>query len=264
MCVITGANAGIGRATALELAGRGFDLILLGRSEERTRPVLEAIEASSRNATFIRCDLTSLASVAGAARSITNPIDVLINNAGVGGRRGITEDGFELAFGVNHLAHFLLTRVLLDQIHGRVVTVSSNAHFNATELPLNSIRHKTRSLIGWKEYGQSKLANVLFNRELAGRVDPRTVTTYAVHPGMTSTGIWRMPPRLRNLIFRNLKTPEEGAETSVWCATDTGLADDTGGYYAGCKPARISDLAQDEKLAAELWDRSEEWVAPFL
>lgn len=263
LAVITGANAGIGRATAVELGRRGFDLVLVGRSEDRTRPVLAELARLGAEARFVTCDLASLASVAGAARQVTEPVDALINNAGVGGRRGVTVDGFELAFGVNHLGHHLLTRLLLPQVEGRVVTVSSNAHFGAPGIDWERVRGRTRSIVGWSEYRVSKLANVLFSRELAKRTGG-SITTYAVHPGMVSTRIWRLPPSIRRLVSRKLVTPEEGARTSVWCATDPALSAESGGYYVRSQPGRISDVAADDSLAGDLWERSETWVAPYL
>jgi NAD(P)-dependent dehydrogenase (short-subunit alcohol dehydrogenase family) len=199
--------------------------------------------------------------VAEAARCLTAPIDVLINNAGVGGRRGVTEDGFELAFGVNHLGHYLLTRLLLPRIRGRVVTVSSNAHFGAPGIDWERVRMRTRSLAGWREYQVSKLANALFSRELSRRA---AVATYAVHPGMVSTGMWRLPRPILRVVTRNLLPVEQGAETSVWCATEPAIAGETGGYYLRCRPGRVGDVVADDALAAELWARSETWVAPLL
>ncbi len=261
LAAITGANAGIGRATAVELARRGFDLVLLGRSEERTQPVLGDLAQLGVAARFVQCDLASLASVSEAAHHVIEPIDVLINNAGVGGRRGVTVDGFELAFGVNHLGHFLLTQMLLPRIRGRVVTVSSNAHFGASGIDWDRVQGRTRSIVGWPEYQESKLANILFTRELAKRAGAG-LTTYAVHPGMVSTRIWRLPEPLRKLVFRKLVTPEDGAETSVFCASDPAVSEESGRYYVRSRPGRISEVAADDGLAAELWERSDAWVAP--
>ncbi|HEY5685569.1 MAG TPA: SDR family NAD(P)-dependent oxidoreductase [Acidimicrobiia bacterium] len=263
LIAITGANAGIGRETAIELGRRGFDLVLFGRSEARTAPLLGELAALGAGARFVACDLASLVSVAEAARHVSDPVDVLINNAGVGGRRGVTADGFELAFGVNHLGHHLLTRLLLPRIRRRVVTVSSNAHFGAPGIDWGRVRAKTRSLTGWSEYQASKLANVLFSRELSRRAGGDD-TTYCVHPGMVSTGMWRLPPPLRGLVIRNLVPVDQGAKTSVWCATDPDLAGATGAYYVRCRPGRTSEVAADDDLALELWDRSEAWLAPYL
>lgn len=262
--VITGANAGIGRETALALARQGFDLVLLGRSEHRTRPVLEELSSIGADSRFVVCDLASLRSVAEAASAIDGPVALLVNNAGVGGRRGVTADGFELAFGVNHLGHHLLTRLLLPRIEGRVVTVASHAHHGAKGIDWEAVGSPTRTAIGWREYQVSKLANILFSRELARRTDPERVRTFAVHPGMVSTGIWRLPRPIRNLVFRNLATPAEGADTPVWCATAPELDVETGGYYSRRAPSTPSAVASDAGLAAELWDRSERWVTGFV
>lgn len=174
--VITGANAGIGRVTARTLASEGARVILACRSRERTQPVLDEIARAGGDAHFVALDLASLDAVRQAASEIrdANPtIDLLINNAGLAGQRGETKDGFELAFGVNHLGHFLLTAELMDAVRKakapRIVHVASRAHTRAFGIPWERVRGSTRSFTGLREYSVSKLANVLFCRELARR-----------------------------------------------------------------------------------------------
>jgi retinol dehydrogenase-12 len=265
--VVTGANSGIGRATAMELARRGARVHVACRSLERARPVLDDITAAHGPdaASFLALDLSDLASVrAGAERYIATgePIDVLIDNAGLAGQRGLTADGFELAFGVNHLGHFLFTTLLLDTLErsapARVVVVASDAHFQASGVDFDAVRRRTSSLTGLAEYGVSKLCNVLFAQELARRTS--RVTTYALHPGVIASDIWRrLPWPLEPLAKLFMKSPQEGMRTSVYCATDRSLSDTTGRYYDDCAERAPSERATPE-LGAELWERSVAWT----
>jgi NAD(P)-dependent dehydrogenase (short-subunit alcohol dehydrogenase family) len=271
--LVTGANTGLGRATAIELARRGSRVILAARSKERTTPVLEQIssEVGADRVEFLSLDLASLASVKQAAGLLLagdRPLHVVINNAGLAGQNGLTADGFQLTFGVNHLGHYLFTRLLLDRLResspARVVHVSSDMHHGATGIDWNRLRKPSR-LPGIGEYRVSKLANVLFNVALADRWDGIGVTTYAVHPGAVATDIYRRVPRpFRGLMMAKLLSPAEGARTQVRCAADPALADQTGLYYAREKPADPNPLAGDPNLVEDLWDRSEAWVADYL
>lgn len=258
--MITGPSSGIGRATAIELGARGFHVIAAGRSETRTRPVLGQIESAGGTAEFLHLDLASLTSAASAARVFVESsrmLDALVNNAGIGTGRGITEDGFELHFGVNHLGHFMLTQRLMPALgpSARIVQVSSAAHFNAEGIDFDRLRGRTRSVFGWKEYGVSKLANVLFVREMARR-HPEW-SSYAVHPGMTDTNIF--PRIVRPLVRNRLLTPEEGAETVIWCANSDDVVGESGLYYQRKESRPPSEVAQDDELAVRLWESSERW-----
>jgi NAD(P)-dependent dehydrogenase (short-subunit alcohol dehydrogenase family) len=253
--VITGASTGIGRATVEALQPRCSRITLVGRSPERHREVLTAVPGAE----FVAADLRSLRSVASAGAAVHGKIDVLIANAGVAGQRGITDDGFELHFGVNHLAHHLLVRSLAKRITDRIVIVSSNAHFGAEGIDYEAVCRTTRTLTGFSEYQQSKLANIWFGRELARRTGLRT---HIVHPGVVASDIWRrIPGPIRRLYTRNMLTTEQGATTSVWAATTDGL--DSPGYFALRAPMNPSAVALDDRAAATLWDRSEEWLTPF-
>jgi retinol dehydrogenase 12 len=265
--VITGANTGIGLATAAALAARGAALTLACRSAEKTRQVVEDLRRRTGNDAidFVELDLARLASVRRAAAEVLatdHPIHVLINNAGVGGQRGITADGFELHFGINHLGHFLWTELVLERLRAsapaRIVALSSHAHYGARSIPWDALRRKTRSVTGMPEYKVSKLANVLHVAELGRRLAGSGVTTYAVHPGVIASDIWRrLPWILRKPALAFMKTTEEGALSSVRCAAAPELAGETGRYYDadgnGKAPGR---LARDPALAAELWERS--------
>ena len=270
--LITGANAGIGRVTALELAKRGARVYLAGRSQERTAPVVREIQALSGRqdaAMWLPLDLADLRSVRQCAQqflSLEQPLHLLINNAGLAGARGQTQQGFEMAFGVNHLGHFLLTQLLLERIRSsgpaRIVTVASRAHRRApAAIDWSALRQPTASLTGVREYAVSKLCNVLFSAELGRQLKGTGVSTYALHPGVVDTEVWRsVPAWLRPLLrLRGLLTPEQGARTTLHCALDA-PQDATGLYYANEALAEPSLQAQDEGLARELWARSLEWA----
>jgi retinol dehydrogenase 12 len=268
--LVTGANTGIGRATAAGLAGRGGRVYLACRSEQKGRAAVSAIVAATGNkaVSFLPLDLGDLASVRRCAEQFLardEPLHVLVNNGGVAGQRGITPDGFELAFGVNHLGHFALTAALLDRLTAsapaRVVTVSSDSHYQATGIDFEAVRRPTASVAGMREYAVSKLANVLFSQELARRAEGRGITTYALHPGVVASDIWRRVPwPARPLIKLRMISPEDGARTSLYCATAPEVARVSGRFYEKCREREASAVATPE-LAGTLWQRSEEWIA---
>jgi dehydrogenase/reductase SDR family protein 13 len=269
--IVTGANTGIGKITAKELARAGAHVILACRSEAKTRAVIDEIkrDAASASLEYVQLDLADLASVRACAEAIgarNVPIHGLINNAGLAGQRGLTKDGFELTFGTNHLGHYLFTRLLLDRIKqagtARIVNVASASHYRAKGLEWDALRQPTRTTTGMHEYAMSKLSNVLFTKELARRLDGTGVTTYAVHPGVVATDVWRrVPAPLRWLIKKFMITPQQGAESSLRCATDPELASQSGRYYdTGGKEAEPNKIANDVELARTLWTRSAEWT----
>lgn len=271
---ITGANTGIGQVTARELARRGAGLVFAGRSEEKTRPVMDAITKETGNGSleFLACDLGSLASVRAAADTFVasgRPLDILINNAGLGGTRGQTTEGFELTFGTNHLGHFLLTERLrprlLEAPAARIINVASTAHFQAKKgIDFDAMRKPTG--LGLNEYAVSKLANVLHASELARRLQGTTVLACSLHPGVVATNIWQrsMGRPLAALVKLFMLSSDDGARTTVFCATTDTLAEHNGAYFDKQKPTRASRQARDEALAKALWAFSEDAVAPFL
>jgi NAD(P)-dependent dehydrogenase (short-subunit alcohol dehydrogenase family) len=268
-CLVTGANSGIGRATAIGLADRGATLLLAGRSASATQPVIDEITAVGRGtAEYLRLDLADLESVRSCAEEVLArdaPLHVLLNNAGVAGKKGVTAQGFELTFGVNHLGHFLLTMLLLDRLQtsgpARVVNVASNAHQGAKGIDFNAVRRRTRSFGGLVEYQVSKLCNVLFTQELARRLDTDDVTTYALHPGVVASNIWRhVPWPIRPVAKRFMISTTTGAETSIHCASSTDLGGLSGRYFEKCEEHPVSERCTPE-LAAELWARSTEWTS---
>ncbi len=268
--LVTGANTGIGRVTAETLARRGAKVLLACRSEDKTRPVLDAIaadRASGGSAEFVALDLADLDSVRKCADALLArdiPLDGLINNAGLAGLRGQTKQGFEVAFGTNHLGHFFLTTLLLPKVRaakGRIVTVASKAHYGADGIDWGALRERTKSVTGVPEYGVSKLCNVLFTKELARGRAGDGVHSYALHPGVIASDVWRKVPQpFRWFMKLGMLTNEQGARTTLHCATSPEVAGDDGLYYDSCKPKRPSRLADDADLAKQLWERSEEWT----
>jgi NAD(P)-dependent dehydrogenase (short-subunit alcohol dehydrogenase family) len=267
--LVTGANAGIGRVTAETLARRGARVWLACRSEEKTKPVLDAIAAAGGDARFLALDLSEFSSIRRAAATLlasSDPLHVLINNAGLAGARGATKDGFELAFGTNHLGHFLLTTLLLPRLiesaPARVVTVSSTSNYRIDHIDFEAVRRPTATYTGRREYAYSKLANVLFSKELARRADPAKVTTYVLHPGVVASDIWRRVPQpFRWLATRAMITNEQGAQTSLYCATSPEVAGVTGRYYDKCREKQANPVSDDVALARRLWEESERWVS---
>ena len=268
--LVTGASTGIGRVTALELARRGGHVILASRSEARTAPVVEAIRRSTGNpqVEFLPVDLSDLDSVRSAASAFLSrglPLHVLVNNAGLAGLRGLTPDGFEITWGTNHLGPFLLTLLLLDRLKqsapSRIVNVASRAHHRARGIDWDAQRLPASSTGGIDEYSVSKLANVLFTKELARRLAGSGVTAYALHPGVVATDIWReLPWGIRHLAKLFMVSPEEGARTTLHCATEPEASLASGAYYDSCKPVRPSRAADDPVLGRELWRRGVEWT----
>src|SRR5450432_481111 len=266
--IVTGANSGIGRITAMALAGRGAQVFLGCRSVDKGESVAAPLRAGGAKVEVLALDLADLASVRDAAAAFLArdlPLHGLINNAGLAGTRALTRDGFELTFGVNHLGHFLLTRLVEARLRAsapaRVVNVASEAHRSAKGIDFTVLREPARSPGALREYSVSKLANVLFTRELARRWAGSGVTAYALHPGVVATGIWRrVPGPLRWLITRFMISPEKGAGTTIFCATAPELAGVSGRYYERQRESTPSAVAQDDALAAHLWDESEKLV----
>ncbi len=268
--LVTGGNTGIGLSTATELARRGGRVYIGCRSMAAGEAAVAAIKsaAGSRDVWLLPLDLSSLTSVRACAAAFLargEPLHVLVNNAGLGGQRGLTVDGFELHFGVNHLGHYALTLLLLDRLtasgpDARIVNVSSAAHYGAPGIDFDALRRRTASFTGQREYAVSKLCNVLFTQELTRRLDGSGVTAHALHPGVVASDIWRRVPRLvRPLITARMLTTEQGAVTSLYCATSPALAASGGGYYDKCAVQEPNPAATPE-LAELLWQRSATWA----
>jgi len=277
-CLITGANRGIGKAAAIALAGRGQHVVIVCRDRARGELACREIEAASGAASvgLLVADLASLESVrqlASEARQALPPLGVLIHNAGVFMNDcERTGDGVETTFAVNHLAPFLLTHELLDHLapEARIVTVSSEAHRGA-RLRLDDLQLE-RSYSGSLAYANSKLANILFTRELARRLKQagRFVTANSLHPGVIETGLldkyFREYGWLGRLLqrFSGLFTvsPEKGAATTVHLASAPEVAGVSGGYFKRCREVQPSRAARDDETAKRLWELTEALTTP--
>jgi NAD(P)-dependent dehydrogenase (short-subunit alcohol dehydrogenase family) len=267
VCVVTGATSGIGKAAATALARLGARVVLAGRDRRRADAAAAEIGAVSTPPRVEIADLASMEQVRALAGRLAalERIDVLINNAGlVLGERRVTPDGFEHVFAVNHLAPFLLTNLLLPKLTAaapaRVITVSSGAH-TAARLHLDdpNLDHGWAS---WRSYANSKLANILFTRELARRLRGAGVTANCAHPGVVRTGFGReggLLLRLGVLVGRPFfLSPKRGADTIVYLAGSPEVAEVTGGYYVKRQRREPSAAARDDAAARKLWEISEE------
>ncbi|MBK7586157.1 MAG: SDR family NAD(P)-dependent oxidoreductase [Myxococcales bacterium] len=274
--IITGANTGIGRANAIALAEQGIGrLIIAARSPDRTEAVLGEVRAKNPEGKveFVALDLSDLSSVKRAADAVLEKdlaIDALINNAGVAGVQGQTKDGFELAFGTNHVGHYLWTEKLLPLVmrakQGRIVIVASQAHYRARQgIDWDAVRKPSRTLSAFPEYCVSKLANVLHTKELARRLAGTRVTTYSLHPGGVASDIWKRRMGAFAVLLRPfLITNEAGTKTQLRCETAPELASETGLYYDKERPKPASTQACDVELQDELKVRSDEYIATYL
>jgi retinol dehydrogenase-12 len=271
--LVTGGNTGIGRATALGLAQRGGRVYIACRSVAKGEAAAAAIRDSTGNSSVrvLPLDLADLDSVRACAVSFLErgePLHVLVNNAGLAGVRTVTAQGFEIAFGVNHLGHFLLTNSLLRMLESsapaRVVNVASDSHYAAKGIDFDALRRPAPGITGMPAYSVSKLCNVLFTQELARRTAGTGVTTYALHPGVVASDMFRRVPwPVRPIIMRRMLTVTEGAQTSLYCATSPDVAGVSGRFYEKCAEKAPSRVATPE-LGRELWEHSSAWTAAYL
>lgn len=272
--LVTGANSGMGLVTSIELANRGYYVVMACRDTERGRIALEEArkQSGSSHLELRKLDLASLESIRNFAmlfRNSFNSLDVLVNNAGVlAVKRMVTTDGFESMMGVNHLGHFLLTNLLLDPLRnaqqGRIVTVSSSAHKSGS---INfDDPHLIRKYSIVKGYAQSKLANILFTLMLSERLNGSNVTANCLDPGPVSTniGVSRSNRFWGELFHSILKpfvsNPIKGAQTAIYLATSSEVDRVTGQYFHKQKISKPSAAARDKRLASELWEWSEREV----
>jgi len=269
VAIVTGANTGIGQVTAMGLAQRGAEVYIACRSRAAGEAAQAKLRAAGGRVHLLSLDLADLDSVRACAADFLargTPLHILVNNAGLAGARGFTKSGFELAFGVNHVGTFLLTQLLLPRLveadRARVVTVASKAHYSAKRIDWTLLRQPTRSLTALSEYAVSKLANVLFSAELARRLVDTNVHTYALHPGVIASDVWRSVPQpFRTLITLPMKSVEQGADNSIYLASSPDVATESGRYYHDRAAREPSALGSDAALARELWTRSEEWTS---
>lgn len=268
VCLITGGSSGIGRETALALAAKGARVGIVVRDQNRGNDALAEIKVQTGNdqLDLFLADLGSQQSIRTLAEEVKgryNRLHVLVNNAGGVFPRSETVDGIERTFAVNHLAYFLLTDLLLDLIKAsapaRIVNVSSGAHTGG-KINFDDIQGQ-KKYTSFRAYSQSKLANVLFTYELARRLRGTGVTVNALHPGVVATkfGTEFGPARFAlGLVRRFLKTPEQGAATSIYLASSPEVEGVTGKYFIDSKPARSSKISYDSQTAARLWQVSAE------
>jgi NAD(P)-dependent dehydrogenase (short-subunit alcohol dehydrogenase family) len=270
-CILTGANSGIGKETALGLAQLGAHVVMVCRNREKGQVALEEIrrESGSPQVDLLIADMSSQASVRALAEQIQQKysrLDVLINNAGGGAPAGArSADGIEMTVATNHLGAALLTLLLLDLLKAsapaRIINVLSEAQRRA-RLDMNDLQFERRKYRGFAAYGQSKLLMNAFTFELARRLAGTGVTANCLHPGVVSTNIWGAnPPLILKLIIALAKpfmlNSKKGAEVSLYLATSPDVAQVSGQYFVKSKPAKSNTLSRDPKVAGEVWQWTE-------
>jgi NAD(P)-dependent dehydrogenase (short-subunit alcohol dehydrogenase family) len=274
--VVTGATEGIGLVTAKEIAKRGARVVIVGRNPEKTSARAEEVKAFAGHdrVEFALADFSKQSSIRALGkdlRSRLDRLDVLVNNAGaINEVRQTTEDGYELTFAANHLGYFLLTEELLELLKksapARVVNVASEAHRGGA-MNFEDLQGE-KSFSGFKAYNQSKLANILFTRELAKRLAGTGVTANCLHPGVIASGFGRNSEGWVGALARTfsflLSTPESGAKTQIFLATSEAVEGVTGKYFDSCKEKTPSKGARNDADAAKLWEISEKLVAKSL
>ena len=268
--VITGATDGMGLVTAEELAKHGPKLVLIGRNLEKCNSVVEHLKRQSgnQNIEFLQADLSSqtdIRRVADEFKEKYDRLDILINNAGAYfPKKMVSEDGYEMTFALNHFGYFLLTNLLLDTIKhsapARIINISSTAHSSA-KIDWNDINME-KKYHPWLAYANSKLMNLYFTYELAGRLIGTGVTVNAVHPGLVNSQFGKQGGGPFLAIFRAMqkgsgKTPENGARTAIYLALSDEIEGVTGEYFADEKLSKSSKVSRDKTLAKKLWDISE-------
>ncbi|XP_033247942.1 retinol dehydrogenase 12 isoform X1 [Drosophila miranda] len=281
VAIVTGGNTGLGRETVRELARRGATVYMACRDKDKGEKARKEIVKETKNSNVFsrECDLSSLDSVRNFVDGFKKEQDklhILINNAGVFWEpRSLTKEGFEMHLGVNHIGHFLLTHLLLDLLKqsapSRIVVVSSKAHERG-RIQVDDINSKLSYDEG-AAYCQSKLANILFTRELARRLEGTAVTANTLNPGIADTEIARnmiffrtklaqyvVETILRPLLWSLMKSPRNGAQTTLFAALDSDLDHVSGQYFSDCRPKELAPAAQDDDMARWLWSQSEKWT----
>ncbi len=269
ICVITGCNSGIGKHTAIELAKLGYEIIMLVRDSEKSRNAYEEIkkESGSESLQLIYIDLASLESIRKSADELKrkiSKIDLLINNAGIFKRKEAkSPEGFELTIAVNYLAPFYLTKLLLPLIEkaesSRIINLSSELYKNG-KVYLDS-RFSNTKFNGSKAYADSKLLVIYFTKSLAKRLSTTSVTVNALHPGVIGTDVFREYPKwFSNLLNLFIATPEKGAQPTIHLATSDEVKGVTGKYFYKTEIKETDPVANDEELADNIWEKTEEII----
>ena len=273
--VITGGNAGIGKATAINLAKQGAEILITSRSEGKAKAAVEEVKSASKNdnVDFVLINLIDQESVKKAAVEIKAKcpkIDVLINNAGCYlSELELSPQGIEGQFATNHIGHFLLTNLILDNIkaagNARIINLASIAHNSTRELNFGDLNYEKEQYGGWKSYSRSKFCNIIFTNELARRLEGTGITANALHPGGVRTEIAEKDAnwytKLGWIVMKPFMiTVEKGAETSVFLASSPDVEGETGGYWVKCKKHFSNRPSQEEANWKALWKKSEELV----
>lgn len=267
VCIVTGANTGIGKETALGLAKLGATVVMVCRDRQRGEEAQSEIKRKSGNdkVDLMLCDLSSLRSIKQFAPVFAqryDRLDVLVNNAGIVLREhSMTEDGLESTFAINHLGYYLLTNLLLDLLKNsapsRIVNVASAAH-KFGSLDVNAWP-TGRQYSAFGSYANSKLANILFTRELAQRLTGTGVTANCLHPGGVGTNLFRGFPKFLQTVIKLVTiSPERGARTSIYLACSPDVEGITGKYFARCRQQESSDASRNKVAARDLWNLSSE------
>lgn len=274
ICLVTGANSGLGKVTARALAAGGATVIMVCRDRDKGEAARDEIvrETGNENADLMIADFSEMSQIRRLAAEVKakySALHTLVNNAGTySSRRILTADGYETTFAVNHLGYFLLTAELLDRLKSsapaRIVNVASRAH-QAARLNLDDLNLE-KGYNGWKAYSQSKLANILFTYELARRLEGTGVTANCMHPGGVNTNLFNHVKGALGTIVRLftifMRTPEEGADTIIWLASSPEVEGITGKYFDNRRAIDSSRQSYDRELAARLWEVSERMVQP--
>ncbi len=274
--LITGGNSGIGKATAQALADKGATVVLMCRNLAKGQAAIKEIQQTAKGPTdLIQCDLSDLSAIQAAANQFKakyQQLDVLIHNAGLyASSSSTTKDGFELQFGVNYLADFLLTHLLLDWMkvpdNARIIHVSSTVHYSG-KIDFDSFKNPPKRYKGMKAYAQSKLCMLLFNKELSRRLVGTTITTNALHPGVVATPfgnketswLFKFVWNFGKLFFIS---PEKGAETTIFLASSPKVENVTGKYFDKKREKKPAALVEDEALRKKLWAVSEDYIQEY-
>jgi len=264
--VITGATSGIGEVAAEALARQGARVVFVARDKDRARATLDRLIRANPDAahSWVEADLSTVAAMKAAAKAVARKlprIDVLINNAGaIFERRGVTADGLEKTFAINHMAYFVITEGLRPRLapDARIVSTASNAHIYGA-LDFDDLQ-LTRRYSSIAAYGRSKLCNILWTRELARRLANTEVTANCVHPGAVRTGFGENNSGLLKNLFGLARpfmlTPGQGADTLVYLASSPDVAGQTGGYWTRRRLTQPSPAARDPAAALRLWEVS--------
>lgn len=272
LCVITGANSGIGFETARELARQGAFIVMVCRNEDKAEAAKQVIlmETAGSGVDIVLCDFSSQDEIRKAAKEIISnyqKIDILINNHGfVASGYNETIEGLEETFGVNHIGYFLFTTLLLDTIEksgkARIINIASEAHRSAAKFDINNLQLK-EGFSTWKAYVNSKLYNILFTVELADRLKDTEVTANSLHPGVIASNFGSTSTTMVKIFWKLaspfMKSNKEGAQTTIYLATSDEVEEVNGAYFKDSKVVTPSNQGFDKSAAEQLWIKSEEF-----